>query len=60
VRKFFVGSLFVSMLIITARPSLPCTTFCLRGGGEMLYGANYDFDIGDGLIFVNKRGVQKV
>ena len=36
-----------------------CTTFCLVGRGEVLFGANYDFDIGDGLIFVNKRGVAK-
>lgn len=37
-----------------------CTTFCLRGKGEMLFGRNYDWDIGDALIFVNKRGVAKM
>jgi penicillin V acylase-like amidase (Ntn superfamily) len=36
-----------------------CTTFCLRGKGEVLFGRNYDWDIGDALIFVNKRGVAK-
>jgi penicillin V acylase-like amidase (Ntn superfamily) len=39
--------------------ALACTTFCLRGNGEVLFGRNYDWDIGDALIFVNKRGVIK-
>lgn len=36
-----------------------CTTFCLRSKGEVIFGRNYDWDIGDALIFVNKRGVMK-
>jgi choloylglycine hydrolase len=36
-----------------------CTTFCLKNRGELLFGRNYDWDIGDGLVFVNKRGVAK-
>jgi len=36
-----------------------CTTFCLKNKGEVLFGKNYDWMIGDGLIFVNKRGVEK-
>lgn len=36
-----------------------CTTFCLSGGGEVMFGKNYDWMIGDGLVFVNKRGVIK-
>jgi penicillin V acylase-like amidase (Ntn superfamily) len=61
VKKLTTGALS-TLLILTmlAGSFYPCTTFCLKGGGEILYGANYDFDIGDGLIFVNKRGVQKV
>src|SRR5436190_5770184 len=39
--------------------ALACTTFCLRGPGEVLFGRNYDFTIGDALIFVNKRGFSK-
>ena len=37
-----------------------CTTFCLKNKGEVLFGKNYDWMIGDGLVFVNKRGVSKV
>jgi choloylglycine hydrolase len=36
-----------------------CTTFCLKRGDEVLFGKNYDWMIGDGLVFVNKRGVIK-
>ena len=33
-----------------------CTTFCTRG----LFGRNYDFEIGYGLVMANKRNVRKV
>ena len=39
--------------------SFACTTFCLKHKGEVLFGRNYDYNIGDALIFVNKRGVAK-
>lgn len=32
-----------------------CTTFCTRG----LFGRNYDFEIGAGIVVVNKRGMAK-
>ena len=37
-----------------------CTTFCLASKDEVLFGRNYDWDISDALVFVNKRGVAKV
>lgn len=37
-----------------------CTTFCLKSNGEVLFGKNYDWMIGDGMVFVNKRGVSKI
>ena len=39
--------------------SVACTTFCLKHNGEILFGRNYDFEIGDALIFANKRSVAK-
>jgi choloylglycine hydrolase len=36
-----------------------CTTFCLRTGGDVLFGKNYDWSIGYGLVVTNKRGVEK-
>src|SRR5687768_12974444 len=45
---------------ISLGPVYACTTFCLKSRGEVLFGKNYDWMIGDGLVFVNKRGVSKV
>jgi penicillin V acylase-like amidase (Ntn superfamily) len=56
-KKFFV-LLLVAFCLYPAR-SLACTTFCLKNKGEVLFGKNYDWMIGDGLIFVNKRNVSK-
>lgn len=36
-----------------------CTTFCLRRGGEVVYGKNYDWQNGNGSVMVNQRGVAK-
>jgi len=36
-----------------------CTALCLQDGVGCLFAANYDHEIGDGLVFVNKRGVRK-
>src|SRR3954447_7687828 len=47
------------VLCFAVGQALACTTFCLRGSGEVLFGRNYDFTIGDALIFVNKRGFSK-
>lgn len=36
-----------------------CTTFCLQRGPAGVFGKNYDWHIGDGLVVVNKQGVEK-
>ena len=51
-------SLLLLFTISTAKIHA-CTTFCLKNGGEVLFGKNYDWMIGDGLVFVNKRGISK-
>jgi choloylglycine hydrolase len=53
-----VGALVVVLALVPG-PALPCTTFCMRSGAEILVGKNYDWDIGDGHVIVNKRGVAK-
>ena len=47
------------VLTVSINSSFACTTFCLRTKDRVLFGRNYDWNIGDGLIFVNKRGVAK-
>lgn len=48
------------LLLISSADIYACTTFCLKNRGEVLFGKNYDWMIGDGMVFVNKRGVSKV
>ena len=55
---FLLASIVLATLLsITA---FGCTTFCLKNKKEVLFGKNYDWMIGDGMIFVNKRGVSKL
>ena len=55
--QLFVG--FLVFVFLLSQVSLACTTFCLGRHGEVLFGKNYDWMVGEGLIFVNKRGVEK-
>src|SRR6266850_1195561 len=54
----FVWSLLILMCFFVNQ-SVACTTFCLWSKNEVLFGRNYDWDIADALLFVNKRGVMK-
>jgi len=49
----------ISVLLVLTTPSYPCTTLGFVAGSEVLVGKNYDWDIGDGMVVVNKRGVVK-
>ena len=53
------AALFLIVFALTANDVLACTTFCLKNKGEVLFGKNYDWMIGDGAVFVNRRGVSK-
>lgn len=49
---------FLCAALIAAPALDACTTFCLREGGPV-FGKNYDWNVGAGLLVVNKRGVAK-
>ena len=52
--------LFSLVLFLAAQPVLDaCTTFCVRAGDAVLFGRNYDFEIGDGMVMVNPAGAEK-
>jgi len=36
-----------------------CTTFCFNHGGKPIFGRNFDWITGKGLVIINKRGTQK-
>jgi len=55
--KIFILSLLFSSLLLTAGQS--CTTFCLDHGDQPVFGRNLDWYVGDGLVVINKRGVEK-
>jgi choloylglycine hydrolase len=48
-------SLIALAILFSAVTGDACTTFCTRG----LFGRNYDFEHGNGIVVVNKRGMQK-
>jgi penicillin V acylase-like amidase (Ntn superfamily) len=56
-RNIIIGAVLIASVFVGQ--ALSCTTFCLKSSGEILFGKNYDWMIGDGLLFVNKRGVAK-
>ena len=41
-------------------PAQACSTFSLVDGDHVLFGKNYDWSFGDGLLVVNPRGMQRV
>ena len=51
--------LFVFSLFLTASKGHSCTSFYLAGMERPVVGKNYDWSIENGLVIVNKRGVQK-
>lgn len=58
-RLIYACAAFVILASLFANDVLACTTFCLKNKGEVLFGKNYDWMIGDGMVFVNRRGVSK-
>lgn len=57
----FLGSFLTALAIGAglAAPANACTTFCMRDEGRILFGKNYDWNVGDGLLVVNQRGVAR-
>lgn len=53
----FLAALGISLAL--TGPVSACTTFCLRDGGRILFGKNYDWNVGDGLLVVNQRGLAR-
>lgn len=53
----FLAALFVAFSLNA--PAQACTTFCLRDEGRILFGKNYDWNVGDGLLVVNQRGLER-
>lgn len=51
---------FVALLgALAPRTADACSTLCLRHEGRIVFGKNYDWNVEDGLLMVNKRGVTR-
>lgn len=59
-KRFLLAALLSSALFVSLAPRAHgCTTFCLASGDGVVFGKNYDWQIGRGFLFVNKRGMSK-
>ena len=56
--RILISMLAAAVISVLAEPAEGCSTFCLAGAGPV-FGKNYDWDVADGLVIVNKRGVAK-
>jgi penicillin V acylase-like amidase (Ntn superfamily) len=45
--------------LFAAATAFPCTTFVLKGDGQIYFGRNLDWDWEEGLVVVNPRGIKK-
>jgi len=55
-KKLFTSAL---LYVITAHISLACTTFFINKNGQLVFGRNYDWITGAGMVCTNLRGLQK-
>ncbi len=51
--------LVVWLTLVGAHGAGACTTFCLQHGDALVFGRTFDWDVAEGMLVVNKRGVQK-
>jgi choloylglycine hydrolase len=60
-KSIIVVAFTTAVVLCAAGPAPACSTFCLdaTGGGGPVFGKNYDWDVPDGLVVVNKRNVTK-
>jgi len=56
IKIFYICTIIIFSLLPNA---LPCTSFCIHTDSELIVGKNYDWDVEDCLININKRNVSK-
>lgn len=52
--------IFTAVLTLISPDARPCTTFCIRNAGQLVFGKNFDFHTGVGHVVVNKRNIRKL
>jgi choloylglycine hydrolase len=56
-RKLMVLAVWAGLA--AAPEAAACTTFCLKSGKDLVFGKNYDWNVEEGMLVVNKRHVAK-
>ncbi len=59
IKKCAIFCLFL-FILFNSFPVFPCTTFVLKQGQSILFGRNFDWCTGTGLLITNPRDLQKV
>lgn len=50
----------IALIFAVQITSHACTTFCISTVSEIVFGKNYDWSIDFGILFTNKKGVEKI
>ncbi len=56
--RFFVIA-FMAVIFVCPQAAPACSTFQIQKQGQVYFGRNYDWMLGDALIIINKRGAKK-
>src|SRR6266487_5514864 len=51
--------IFSFLICIFTGTSFACTTFCINKNGQIVFGRNYDWVTGAGIVYTNHRGLYK-
>ena len=51
--------LLLLLIIITAAPIFACSTFLINKNGQLVFGRNYDWSTGNGIVVLNPSGLVK-
>lgn len=58
-KRTYRWTLCVASSLLVSTSAWPCTTLLVSPPQRRLVGKNYDWRVGHGLVFVNRRGIQK-
>lgn len=53
-------SVIASFVVFFPKLSTPCTSFVLQAEGIIFFGTNFDNNIWEGLLYINKKNVEKM
>ncbi len=58
-KQFCVWVFCLAVLVVWVGPGVACTSFVIKDKERVVFGKSYDWELGDAIIFVNKRDVSK-